>query len=192
MDRRGSGGWGSSGEQDQSNSSKSGGSDGAPYPSDAFCGSGAPSDPYDGERRCYSTNNNDYSKYPGGESEYVPPATAYDTHGSRPGGYYAAHPSSPGYLDGQGGYGGDYSHTGSSDYLQPKRTDNLSDYGSSQCYRDPSDQGYDACSRSGYSDYSQYSRQEYTPSRVQVTAKVLFGSVSAISNLKQKKNTKKK
>ncbi|KAG7154569.1 hypothetical protein Hamer_G019989 [Homarus americanus] len=104
------------------------------------------------------------------------PTAGYDTFGSRPGGYY-----SQGQEPGQG----DSTCPGNtSDHLQHPHSH--SDYGSSQCYNER--QGHDSySSQPGYSEY----RQEYTPSRVQVTAKVLFGSVSAISNLKQKKKTKK-
>ncbi|XP_071516117.1 uncharacterized protein [Panulirus ornatus] len=206
MDHQGCGGWNSgksSEEQDPTsnnnhNTCSSGGGgegSGCGYYGDAFyrSGSSPPPDLYDGERRYYSTNNNDYSKYPGGNGEDAPPTTGcYDAYGtSSPGGYYTTHPCSPDYLDGQD----PHSYASHNDYPQEKRTEHVgySEYSSSQCYRDPSEQGYNPCHQAGYSDYSQHSRRhEYASSRVQVTAKVLFGSVSAISNLKQKKSTKKK
>ncbi|XP_042207298.1 keratin, type I cytoskeletal 9-like [Homarus americanus] len=173
-----------SGSEQDGGSSSSGGTGGrgggrGSTSSDAFYGGMQEADP-----PYYSTNNNDYSKYKydpttstTDKDDYLShPTAGYDTFGSRPGGYY-----SQGQEPGQG----DSTCPGNtSDHLQHPHSH--SDYGSSQCYNER--QGHDSySSQPGYSEY----RQEYTPSRVQVTAKVLFGSVSAISNLKQKKKTKK-
>ncbi|XP_045589214.1 uncharacterized protein [Procambarus clarkii] len=187
--------------------------------SDAFYGhSGAGGELQDAERlppaAFYygTTNNNDYSKYAttggfevsgggGGvhTSDYLPHSAAYDALRDNsgdhiPGGCYARE-SSLGCdsLQEERGYGRDYVTPGGSDQRCRGRRRECSDYGSlpKQCYSDRV--GSSACSDQ-CDEYSECHRRqhEYTPSTVQVTAKVLFGSVSAISNLKQSKKTTKK
>ncbi|XP_063858737.1 uncharacterized protein LOC135099939 [Scylla paramamosain] len=189
MDRRGLSGWNRSNEQD-----KSGGS-GRASPSDAYYGGGTPQDHRDADRTYYGTNNNDYSKYAGGSSEYLPQASSYDAFdGGCAGGYYDDHHSSPDYYDNRyDGYSGDY-HSGYGNQGHTEYSGHPGDYdgGSSSCYRDQGCHGLNACHQSQCSEYNECRRQQCQSSRVEVTAKVLFGSVSAISNLKQKKSSKKK
>lgn len=189
MDRRRLSGFSRSNEQD-----KSGGGERA-SPTDAYYGSGAPKDHRDADRSYYGTNNNDYSKYVGGGGEYLPQAPGYDAfESSCAGGYYDDH-SSPGYNDSRyGGYGSDYYNSGYGNHGQAEYSGQTSDVnvGNSQCYGEQPCQGYGACSQAQCSEYSECREQQCQSSRVEVTAKVLFGSVSAISNLKQKKSSKKK
>ncbi|XP_069947172.1 uncharacterized protein [Cherax quadricarinatus] len=169
-----------------------------------------------------TTNNNDYSKYTGSRygvsgmgSNDLPHTVNYDPlQASRsqyiPGGRYRnsealgyneSLPVEQDYSDSLQGRLG-YSYLDSSDYsagTYPEQQGYSGAASSQQRYSDLRLQSDATCSPPRYSEecseYSECSRQqqqEYTPSRVQVTAKVLFGSVSAISNLKQKKKTTRK
>ncbi|XP_042872265.1 uncharacterized protein DDB_G0283357-like [Penaeus japonicus] len=180
------------GSWNSSSSNSSSGSDSSKKDKSSRKGSGFSSAgfcPEDSDRAFYSTNNNDYSKYSG--SGYGPQATGYSDLNSD----HASQAQNPGYSDYKyDPYSTQYNYPGYSDYQnQQYQSQCYSDCTNPQCRRDQSPSN---CSESGYSDYGQYSdysRPEYQPpSRVQVTAKLLFGSVSAISNLKQKKCTKKK
>lgn len=200
MDRRGLSGWSRSTEQDNN-----GGGERA-SPTDAYYGSGAPQDHRDAERSYYGTNNNDYSKYAGGSGEYLPEAPGYNTfENSCAGGYYDDHASpgysdnrydnsSPGYNDSRYDSYNDYYNPGYGAHGQTEYSGQRSDAnpGSSQCCGEPSCQGYGVCDQERCSEYNECRGQQCQSSRVKVTAKVLFGSVSAISNLKQKKSSKKK
>ncbi|XP_066966446.1 uncharacterized protein [Macrobrachium rosenbergii] len=149
---------------------------------------GEVTEPHREEEDLYARNNNDYSKYTG---DHLPSTSDY--------GYYGPENCNE-------EYGTDYRyshhqqqqqqhHSGSGSYPQCQR--GYGGYGDSQCYGDVQQGGCRSCSPSqcGGGDrcdlYGSCGQREYPPSRVQVTAKVLFGSVSAISNLKQKKGSKK-
>ena len=188
MDRRGFSECSRSNEQDNS------GGSGRASPSDAYYRGGAPQDHRNADRTYYGTNNNDYSKYAGGSGEYLSQAPSYNAFDSGcAGGYYDNH-TSPEYCDNKyAGYSRDchlgYGNQGHKEYSgQPCDFND----GNSHCYRDEACQGLSACDQSQCSGYSECRRPECQSSRVEVTAKVLFGSVSAISNLKQKKSSKKK
>lgn len=176
------------------NSSSSSGGGGGKKDKSSRKGSGFSSAGYCPEesgKAFYSTNNNDYSKYSGSGSDYGPQATGYSDLNSD----YASQPQNSGYSDYKcDPYSTQYNCPGYSDYpSQQYPSQCYSDCTNPQCRRDQNPINYSESGYSDYSQYSDYSRQEYQqPSRVQVTAKVLFGSVSAISNLKQKKCTKKK
>ncbi|KAK7080463.1 hypothetical protein SK128_025039 [Halocaridina rubra] len=158
-------------------------------PTDCYYGGGigaevetSSSEPQD----VYGTNNNDYSKYSGQQQPFD------SDYGSQYG-TSARDNYSTSYDANYTGYNGDNRYPVNGDYQMHHQE--YSDYDNNRCYGDYNQQeGYGNCSPSGHSDCDPYGNcnpSDFSPSPVQVTAKVLFGSVSAISNLKQKKSSKK-
>ncbi|XP_064118513.1 uncharacterized protein LOC135223710 [Macrobrachium nipponense] len=162
---------------------------------------GEVTEPHREEEDLYARNNNDYSKYTG---DHLPSTSDYGYYGSESSaaGDYSSSSSSSCDVNCNEEYGTDYRyshqqhhHSGSGSYPQCQR--GYGGYGDSQCYGDAQRGGCGSCSPSQCGGdrcdlYGSCGQREYPPpSRVQVTAKVLFGSVSAISNLKQKKSSKK-
>ncbi|XP_068247495.1 uncharacterized protein [Palaemon carinicauda] len=151
----------------------------------------------EGEENLYARNNNDYSKYNGG---HLPSTSDYGYYGSESA---AGDYSSSSYdVNSNETCGTDYRYSyqqphHSADGSYPQCQQGHGGCGDPQCYGDVHEGDYRSCSQSQCSadrcdPYGSCGQREYAaPSRVQVTAKVLFGSVSAISNLKQKKCTKK-